>query len=218
MRVAGRAAKVAALAGHTEPNAFVATLLNPANMEPDQTLAEFHTSGLVFSYLTGIGMIVFGVALAVLVIAIDLVRAAQRVGGYTFAIGHWLAMVAAAAMIVAGAIDLTGNGLAGVSLTVIPDASDGARWLAHQSFGIVHEALRLAACLGFAAWLVILARTGRTTEVISNGVAVAIVVAAVLIALPGAATGLLTGMNFVLLALIPLAVAFLRRSRRSAQA
>ena len=101
---------------------------------------------------------------------------------------------------------------------MIPDASEGARWLAHQSFMVVHEAFRLTACLGFAAWLIVFSRTGRRTGLIGRGVAVTIVIAAVLIALPGAVTGLLTGMNFILLALIPLAVAFSRRAKAAGSA
>jgi len=218
LRVAGRAAIVAAIAWLVQPIAFAATLLNPANMDPDQTLAEFWSAGLPISYAVGIGALVFGVALAVLILSADGVRSTRREPGYAVAVAHWLGLVAAGAMLVAGAINLTGNGLAGLSLTMIPDASEGSRWLARQSYTVVHEALRLTTCLGFGAWLVVLARTGKREGVIGRGVAITIVVAAVLITLPGAATGLLTGMNLVLLALIPLAVAFLRRAGREARA
>lgn len=217
LQVAGRAAIVASVAWLTEPFAFVATLLNPANMDPDQTLAEFWSAGLPFTYLVGVGELVFGVALGLLVFAAESSRPFAPTRRYAVAVARGLGLLAGAAMVVAGAIYLTGSGLAGMSLTVIPVDDEGVRWLARQSFTIVHEALRLTACLGFGAWLIMLARTGRVDGLIGRAVAVTIVIAAVLIVVPGAATGLLTGMNLVLLALIPLAVAFLRRSRSAAR-
>ncbi|MWB98686.1 hypothetical protein [Agromyces seonyuensis] len=217
LRVASRAATVAAIAWLTEPIAFAAMLFNPANMDPEQTLADFHAGGLPFAYLVAVGLIVCGAALAVLTIAIDRQYRARGDYGIGVAFAKWAGLTAATALLIAGAIDLTGNGLGGIALTIIPDASEGARWLARQTFMISHEALRLTACLAFAAWLVLLARRGRKLGLIGRGVAVTVVIAGILIALPGAATGLLTGMNFVLLALIPLAVAFARRSRPSSE-
>lgn len=216
-RVAGRAALVAAIVWLGEPIVFALTLLNPANMDPDQTLAEWRdAAGPVVPIAIGLVAIVFGVALAVLVTAVGRIRAARgHAGGYTVAIAHGLGILAAAAMFVAGAIDLTEGGLAGANLLIIPDASEGARWLASQSIAVVHESFRLTACLGFAAWLVVLAFTGRRAGLVGRAVAITIAVAAFLVAVPGAVTGLLTGMNLVLLALIPLAVAFLRRARRT---
>lgn len=213
LQVAGRAALVAAAAWLTEPVAFAAVLLNPANMDPEQTLAEFWSAGLPFMYLVGVGEIVFGVALGLMVFAVEAARPFASTRRYAVATAKGFGLLAGAAMVVAGAVQLTGGGLAGMALTVIPVEDEGTRWLARQSFMVVHEALRLTACLGFAAWLVVLARTGRRDGLIGRAVSITIVVAAVLIALPAAATGLLTGMNLVLLALIPLATTFLRRAR-----
>jgi len=204
---------VAAIAWLAEPIAFVAALMNPANMDPDQTLAEFWLAGLPFSYLVGVGEIVFGVAIGLTVFAAEAARPIPETRRYTVSAARALGLLAGAAMIVAGAVQLTGNGLAGMALAQIPVEDEGTRWLARQSFMVGHEALRLTACIGFAAWLVTLARNGRSDGLIGRGVAITIIIAATLIALPGAATGLLTGMNLVLLALIPLAISFLRRAR-----
>ena len=216
LSIAGRAALVATIAWLTEPIAFVAALLNPANMNPDQTYLEFWQIGLPFAYLVGLGEIVFGVAIGLLVFAAEAARPMPDTRRYAMTVGRALGVLAGAAMIVAGAIQLTGGGLAGMALTQIPVDDEGVRWLARQGFMIGHEALRLTACLGFAAWLVVLSRTGRSDGLVGRGVAITTIVAAVLIAVPGATTGLLTGMNFVVLALIPLSIGFLRRSRAEA--
>ncbi|WP_017793977.1 hypothetical protein [Leucobacter salsicius] len=201
--IASRAALVATLVWLIEPIAFVATLLNPANMDPDQTLAEFWRIGLPFTYLLGIGEIVFGGAIGLAVYAAEAARPMPEMRRYTVAAARALGLLAGAAMVVAGAIRLTGGGLAGIALTLIPVDDEGTRWLAQQSFMVIHEALRLTACLGLAAWLVVLARTGRRDGMIGRGVAITITIAAALIAIPGAATGLLTGMNLVVVGLIP---------------
>lgn len=213
LQVAGRAALVAIVAWLTEPVAFAAVLLNPANMDPEQTLAEFWSAGLPLTYLVGVGEIVFGVALGLMVFAVEAARPFASTRRYAVLTAKGVGSLAGAAMVVAGAVQLTGGGLAGMALTVIPVDDEGMRWLARQSFMVVHEALRLTACIGFAAWLVVLARTGRRDGLIGRAVSITIVVAGVLIALPAAATGLLTGMNLVLLALIPLATTFLRRAK-----
>lgn len=214
-RIAGRAALVGAAAWLVEPALFLQALFSPRNQDPTQTLAQWRDASALAT-LGGIALILMGVALAVLVQAVHRLR--RGTDRAMIAASEWLGRLVAGSLVIAGSMDLTDHGFAGASLVQIPTDDEGARWLAQQSFMMVHESLRLAACLGLAAWLVVLAATGRSAGLIGLIVAITIVVAAVLIALPAAATGLLTGMNLVLLALIPLAVAFLRRARRTVRA
>jgi hypothetical protein len=215
LRIAGRAALTASIVWLVEPIAFIATLLNPDNMRMDQTLAEFRAAN-PFGLFVGVGLIVLGMSVGIAVLASGRARAVQENATYPVMVGQGMGFLAAGALIVAGAIDLTHGGLAGSGLVMIPDVPENARWLANQSITLIHEGFRLSACLGLAAWFVILALTGRRAALIGRGTPTLLWIAAILVFVPGAATGLLTGMNVVLLGLIPLAVAWLRRGRRSA--
>lgn len=215
-RIAGRAALVAAIAWLVEPIAFAATLLNPANMNPDQTLAEFRAAN-PYGIAIGLGLAVLGVAIGIAVLASGRARATRESATYPVLVGQGLGFLAAGALIIAGAIDLTLGSLAGSALTAIPEVPENARWLANQAIMITHEGMRLTACLGIAAWFVILAVTGRRAGLIGRGMPTTLWIAAILIAVPAAVTGLLTGMNIILLGLIPLAVAWLRRGRRRSE-
>lgn len=214
LHTAARAALVAAIAWLVEPVLFAATLANLANVDPAQTLADFRSANW-YLVLSGPGFIVVGTALVLMALSVAAVR--TRRGRTTMALlmTDVLLVASGLALIAAGCIDLTGNGLAGMTLTVLPDVPENARWLSRQSFMIVHEALRLFACLGIGAWCILLAVTDRAGALVGRATRVLLWVAAVLVVVPGALTGLLTGMNFILLALVPLAVSFSRRARQA---